>query len=166
MTARQAALFKPEGTIYCVDTSAFLDLYRRSHPMEQNPSLWAKLAEMAEAARFVAPKEVLRELSVHDDQLSAWANARKGMFVAPDEDLQETLSEVLSVFPGCVSDDPRSAFADPWVVALAKLRQIPVLTFEVPSGNSQGVKIPDMCKHFGVPYLTPWKLIEIEGWRF
>lgn len=166
MSPRQASLLGNTSLpTYCADTSAFIQLSRRSHPMESYPRLWMKLKELIEMDRIIAPREILKELEREDDDIFHWVKASKRMIVPCDEEQQLALRKILDCFPNCIKSGITSGFADPWVVAMAMVYSATVLTFEVPSGGG-GNKIPDMCKRFGVAYMSPYEMIKEEGWKF
>jgi hypothetical protein len=54
--------------------------------------------------------------------------------------------------------------ADPFVIARAAVENRTVVTMEVFKPN--GVKIPNICRHFGVKCLLLEDFMEEEGWTF
>jgi hypothetical protein len=58
--------------IYCIDTSALIDL-DRLYSKDVFPSLWEKhLVEIVEEGRLISPYEVREELERKDDELWNW----------------------------------------------------------------------------------------------
>ncbi len=54
--------------------------------------------------------------------------------------------------------------ADPFVIARAMVEQCAVVTMEVFKPNS--AKIPNICRHFGIPCLSLEEFMEAEHWEF
>ena len=54
--------------------------------------------------------------------------------------------------------------ADPFVIARARVEDRTVVTLEVLKPNS--AKIPNICDHFGIPWLSLEAFMEKEGWQF
>ena len=164
---RQTSLLKETRIIYCADSSTFIDLNRRGHPIDTFPTLWGNIDMLIDNGRIIAPKESLRELAVGDDQLFRWAKARKKLFIAPDEAHQDALRQIMSKFPNCIKTGTTGVFADPWVVALAVVNECTVLTYEKSEPNNPNSnKIPDICNAFGVKCMHPFDMMRVEGWKF
>ena len=151
---------------YCVDTSAILDGWVRYYPRDVFPTLWDKLEEMIAAGRLVAPDEVLRELSKSDDDLHEWARSQDGLFCQLEDDVQIATTEILGAFPKLVNNERNRSIADPFVIAVAKVRGFSVVTGEKRTGNSARPKIPDVCDAYGIKCLTLLELMKNEGWKF
>ena len=142
---------------YSIDTSALLDGWMRWYPPDVFPSVWQRFDQLIEAGSVVAPDEVLRELARRDDELHDWCNQHPKLFVPLDEAIQYSTLEVLNQFPRMVDQRPGKNLADPFVVALAKVRQLTVVTGEL-GGTQDRPKIPFVCKHFGI---RPINLMEL-----
>jgi Domain of unknown function (DUF4411) len=54
--------------------------------------------------------------------------------------------------------------ADPFVVARAAVIGGTVVTMEKEPKN--GAKIPNICRHFGIPCFSLERFMEAEGWEF
>lgn len=152
--------------LYCFDTSALMDAWNRYYPPDVLPPLWDKLDLFASSGVAISPDEVLRELSKKDDALHGWAKKRPKMFVPLDEDIQRHSSEVLAAFPRLVDTRKNRSIADPFVIALARLRNATVITGERASGTTEKPRIPNVCAHFDVKYMNMLQLIRAEGWVF
>jgi predicted nucleic acid-binding protein len=151
---------------YCIDTSAIVDGWVRYYPRDVFPTLWDKLEKMIAAGRLVAPDEVLKELSKNDDDLHKWARLQDGLFCPLEDDVQIATAEILAVFPKLVNNERNRSIADPFVVAVAKVRKLSVVTGEKRKGNPMRPKIPDVCDAYKIRCLTLLELMKSEGWRF
>lgn len=153
-------------TIYCLDTSAILDGWVRFYPPDVLPTLWEKLERAIEDGAIISPDDVLIELKKKDDDVHSWAKAQSGLFLPLDDSTQDATSEILAAFPRLVKALSRRNQADPFVVALAKVKGATVVTAELAKGSSGRPKIPDVCAHFGVPCMNLISLMRAMGWKF
>ena len=115
---------------------------------------------------MVAPHEVLKELSKNDDDLHTWARLQAGLFCPLEDDIQIATTEILGVFPKLVNNERNRSIADPFVIAVAKVRALSVVTGEKRNGNPTRPKIPDVCDAYGIKSLTLLELMKSEGWKF
>ena len=122
---------------FSIDTSAILDGWRRHYPREAFPGLWDHLEALIRSGDLRASEEVKHELEKKDDDHPRLIDTRRG----------------------------RSG-ADPFVIALAKVRGSAVITGETPSGSLKRPKIPDVCRAIGVEPIGLLDLIRREGWVF
>jgi hypothetical protein len=121
---------------------------------------------MIKADALIAPEEVLREIEKKEDELHKWAKARERMFHPLDEAVQRATTEILTEFPRLVDSEKERNRADPFVIALAKVRGCPVVTGEKAAGTKDRPKIPMVCDHFGVRHLNLLGLIREAKWKF
>jgi len=157
--------------IYCIDTSALIDL-RRRYPRKVFGALWAKVEELMAAGRLIAPREVLREVERGDDEMYQWAKKHRAMFVDLDHDQQTLLKEILAAFPSWVDTATDRPVADPMVVALARSRTLVdaggpriVVSHEILGGKG-ATKIPNVCQQYGIQHMQLVELFEKEDWSF
>jgi hypothetical protein len=82
---------------YSIDTSAILDAWRRRYPPDVFPAVWERFDEAIDAGDLGASEEVLLEIEKRDDEVHAWAKARKAkMFVPIDEEQQQRVRSILA----------------------------------------------------------------------
>jgi len=104
------------------------------------------------------------------DELAKWLKNRKGegVCVAPSKDVQAFAAKIGEyVF----SNDHfyarhRNRFsggADAWLIAQAAIEGGTVVTREVSHPEAHAPKIPDLCDHFGVKFITLIALMKILG---
>ena len=153
-------------SLYCIDTCSLIHGYREVYPPEHFPRLWQKLEGLIGDGRLIAPNEVMLELKQGDDDLARWARAQKGLFVPHDLSLQRALQDLQVRHTGFSRVASTGPLADPWLIALATLRNGLVVTEEVPNGHPASVKIPDVCKKEGLSYVRFVEIIKREGWSF
>lgn len=93
----------------------------------------------------MAPEEVLREITKRSDELHAWLDARRQMFRELVDAVQIEAAAVLSKYPRLVGERRLRTSADPFVIALARVEGLQIVTDEKPTGNLNRPNIPDVC---------------------
>jgi hypothetical protein len=88
------------------------------------------------------------------------------MFVPLDEGVQQATQENLTQFPRLVGAMKDRNRADPFVIALARIKDATVITGERSSGTRERPRIPNVCDHFGIGHRTLLQLIRDKGWTF
>jgi hypothetical protein len=152
--------------IYCIDTSAWLDGWARDYPPDVFPSLWDKLAERVADGVLKCSEEVYVELKKKDDGLHDWIKSRKEVLVPIDEKIQGIVSELLEAYPRLVDTHRNRSQADPFVIATAELLQAVVVTGELPRGNLDVPKIPDVCEARKIRCINFLEMLRELGWKF
>ncbi len=157
-------------TLYSVDTSAFLDWQLRFYPSDVFSSLSDKIDDLLKEKRIFAPALVKEEIDVVGGaELTKWAKARAALFV-PLNDLLPSAQAVQNQFPGL--QDPKAEYeeADAYVVGLAKIREVVVITGETSAAEKNKPKrshyIPDVCRELGIPCFNFLGLMRREKWKF
>lgn len=154
--------------MYCIDTSALLHAWRRDYPPDIFGSLWDMLDKLIQEERLISPDEVLYELKRGGDEVFKWAKAREAMFIQPDEEVQRVVTQIVDAYPNFVpQESPDGIWADPYIIALAKVRRAIVITGEIAVGRgSKKVKIPNVCAELDVECIDFLQLLRKEGWKF
>jgi hypothetical protein len=151
---------------YCIDTSSLLAA-NRSYPRVVFPTVWENLSQLVKEERLVSSEEVLRELKRKEgDVVYQWAAEHKIMFHPLSTDIQTLVTQIMAQFQELVDARSGKSFADPFVVATAKIHQCVVVTEEAATGSPARPKIPDVCKSFGMTCIRLVELIRREGWTF
>lgn len=154
------------SSLYSMDTSALVDGMDRYYRPSVFQSLWLRMDALIQEGRLFATEEVEIEIERKADHLSVWCRDRKGMFIEVDAAIQPVVSEILLAHGRLVKALSNRSAADPFVIALAKVRGASVVTSERPSGSLDKPKIPDVCEAMGIPCLSMMELMEAEGWNF
>lgn len=151
---------------FSIDTSAILDGWTRYYPREAFPGLWRHLEQLIRSGDLRASEEVMYELEKKEDEAFAWARAQDGFLVPMDDDIQDAVSAILADHPRLLDTRRGRSGADPFVIALAKVRGCAVITGERRSGSLERPKIPDVCYAIDVESMSLLDLIRREGWVF
>ncbi len=105
------------------------------------------------------------ELERQDDDVFAWAK-RHVTFVALEDEIQARATEILARFPQLVNTRRSRSVADPFVIALARVQGLTVVTAERGSGSPQKPRIPDVCAGVGVKCVPLLGMFKELGWQF
>ena len=149
---------------YSFDTSAILNTWRRHYPPDLFPTLWEKLESLIDSGIAVATEEVLEELRRKDDEIYNWATRHSDMFIPIDEMIQYRVLGVMNEFPRLVDNQTNRSGADPFVVALAQLHDLTVVTYEERTHSARRPKIPDVCDSLNLRCITVVDLVREQGW--
>lgn len=151
---------------YSVYTSALMDGWVRYYPKDVFPRIWDGMDELINEEILIASSEVLRELEKQEDELTAWALDRKHMFVPIDDDIQVAVTEILREYPRLVDTRRDRSSGDPWVIALARVRNCSVLTGERSTSKLEKPNIPDVCAALEIRCVNMLQLFRDQRWVF
>jgi hypothetical protein len=161
--------------LYIIDASSLIKLARHRSP-GRYARMWQRLDELIRNERLISAEEVYVELKQGTDALVEWTRKYRKenrLFRRTTRQLAGIARQLISEHPNLVDIDRPVAQADPFVIALAisesKRDMFPppctVVTEEVfnYSGNP---KLPNVCGHCMMPYLTIHQMFIKEGWAF
>jgi hypothetical protein len=155
--------------VYVLDTSSLIVI--ENYYPDLFPTFWNKLNTLVANGQIISTKEVFREIENinHKSIVLDWAKQHKELFATPS--LQELLfvKSIFSVshFQCLINEKQRlkgTAVADPFVIAAAKVKNGTVVTEEHLKPNA--AKIPNVCKHFGIPYTDLEGFMKELKWTF
>lgn len=154
---------------YICDTNSFRVI--SNYYPSSFPSFWTQLDRFVAEARFGSVREVKKEIDNQNasQHLSQWCGQNPVVFPAPTEDELHAVAEILGVphFSQLIGEKQRLRgypVADPFLVAKARVVGAVVITEEEFKPNA--AKIPNVCNHFGVPFLDLEGFLRAVGWRF
>jgi Domain of unknown function (DUF4411) len=130
---------------WCFDTSAFIEPWVRLYPPDIFGPVWDKVDELGEAGVITAPADVLLEIAKQKDDLHDWANARQDLFQTPDREVMEVFTAIVNDHPDFMKINSTKSGADPFVVALAEVKELTVVTYETMAKQNAAPKIPNVC---------------------
>ena len=163
---------KPKN-FYVIDASSLIEL-QRHNPVDVYPSVWASLEDLIKNGFLVSHKEVYKEISRKDNQLSEWAKKQKGFFKDPTNKQIEIIKDILKKYPSIVKIDVQNS-ADPFIIALAvemtttkQKTLFPVKRIVVTEEKLRGtqVKIPFICKYYNIDCIGVIEMFRTEGLKF
>ena len=151
--------------IYCVDTSSLIAAWQERYPIENFPKFWDRVDGLMKEGRLISPVEVFLETKKRSDELHVWLKARKAdVFRELDDAVQTEAANILARFPRLVGDKKLNTSADPFVIALALVQGVPVVTEEKITGSDRNPHIPDVCAAFGLECMNLLDMIRYEKW--
>jgi Domain of unknown function (DUF4411) len=150
--------------IYCIDTSSLISAWQERYPIENFPPFWIKMDALIKDKRLTAPIEVLNETKKRSDELHGWLKARPSMFRELDDAIQIEAAQVLGQFPRLVGERKLRTSADPFVIALARVEGLELVTDEKPTGSATRPNIPDVCTALKMTTMSVLDLIKAERW--
>jgi hypothetical protein len=154
---------------HCLDSNVFIEAKNGPYSFDIAPAFWSVLDEELRAGRIFSVRNVYEELMKQSDNLKLWAQSRKqyGLAVPPNAETQRRYREIVSYvyarFPQQHADFFLSG-ADPWVIAQAWVDACIVVTQESRApANTQKPKVPNVSRHFGVPYINTYGMLRELG---
>ncbi len=155
---------------YCLDTSAFIAAWVENYPKDVTPKLWSDyLPALVKAGRLITPKDVLLELEKKagkDDGLCEWVKDHSAGVIELDATLLIEGKRITNAYRRLLEHKPGRSGADPFVIALASVRNATVVTKEGFSGSMKKPKIQDVCRAEEIPCIGFLELIRKEKWVF
>jgi len=152
---------------YCFDTNTLTDSWRTHYRPIIFKELWDQIGAKIEAGLILIPKEVRKEIGAGNDPLISWIKKYDSFIIPISEEQIEIATEIVNKYP-LVSQyrKPRANHADPFVVAVAKIYECSVVTFEKRNGSPVHPAIPDLCQEHGINCCSIADFFNIEGWHF
>ena len=155
---------------YSIDTSAILDAWVRYYPLDLFPSFWDKFHILAESKDVIAIELIGHELRTKDDGCYNWFkdNNLSYFFVEISIPVEKEVTEILRDpnYQKLVDDRKGTYSADPFVIALAIVEGLIVVTGERASNNILKPRIPDVCNSIGIDCINILDLMRTEKWSF
>ena len=152
--------------VYCIDSSALIDLWRVYYSPDVFPGIWKDLELSIKKGLIYAPREVYFELQERDDALFTWAKENNAMFVDLNEKELRAVRDVLKDHPNVIDSKKTTQAADPFVIALSMVRGWTLVTSEKASGDIGHPKIPDVCQRIGLKCIKVMDLFREQGWKY
>lgn len=150
--------------IYCIDTSSLIAAWQERYPIENFPVFWKKVDELISQSRLVAPTDVLHEITKKSAELQKWLKQRSQMFRELDDQTQIEAGNILQAFPRLVAEKKVRTSEDTFVIALARVGGLQIVTDEKPTGKQERPNIPDVCMALGLTPMRLLDLIKAEKW--
>ena len=154
---------------YVFDASAFSQLFR-SYYRGRFSTLWDQFDELVANDRTTSTREVRREIEQHSiEALRNWVNGNSELFPKPDVAEANFVRRIFDVQHFWQVIERRKLLtgglnADPFIIARASVLDGTVVTIEANRPN--GARIPNICGHFGISWLSLERFMETENWIF
>ncbi len=154
---------------YVFDNSPLSTLFKNYY-RRRFPTLWRHFDELVDNGDIVSTREVLREINDGAvDSLRDWAAQNQELFTIPNADEGTFVGQIYAVQHFQQNIERQKILkggrnADSFVIAKAAVNGFTVVTMEQLRDNA--VKIPNICNHFDIPWMSLEDFMEAEGWEF
>jgi hypothetical protein len=156
--------------MYLLDSNIFIEAKNRHYGFDFCPAFWDWLVQGHSASLVASVTAVSEELQDGSDELAAWAKARPGFFLPPDDDVVGSLSALTAWTANTdYLDAAINEFlqeADYFLIGHALAHGCTVVTHEKPKNSKKKIQIPDACDANGVAWTDPYAMLRTEGARF
>ena len=150
---------------YSVDTSIFIHAWNKAYPYERFPSLWREMGVLIDKGILIAADEVKGELEVQKDELYKWVQQRSHIYIQSTAIIQQEVTNILKQFRGLANENSLIPVADPFVIALAKVKDCTVITQEK-GGSIKNPNIPIVCKYYKIRCIDLFEFVNEQNWSF
>jgi hypothetical protein len=152
---------------YSLDASSIIAAWTTRYPIDVMPTFWENLDSLIDNGDLRATEEVYEEIKRKDDGLFRWIRPRSALIVPVDEPVQEAVREILGSHRYLVEMARNRSGADPFVIGLARVHGVTVMTEERMRPNPvRKPKIPDVCGAYRIPCINLLGLIRANGWVY
>ena len=163
---------------YLIDANSLIRPARAYYPFDFAPSFWQQLHPKISLDKIAVLDKVRDEILKGTDELSTWISALPNECILSTQDIQiiQTYRDVLGFIQQ--SDKysesalrlwSRENVADPWLIGAAKVYGYTLVSFEQSAGRittrSNNPKLPDVARHFQVPYTALFDMMRQEYFR-
>ncbi len=154
--------------IYVFDSNTLINIFNHYY-LERFPSFWDNFNDLISKQTIISVQEVRRELERRGDRLSDWAMSHSELFLKPNDEESVFITEIFKIRHFRILIQKKQQYiegpaADPFIIAKAKVINGCVVTQEKETENA--AKIPNICKHFGIPCINLEGFMEKENWTF
>ncbi|PQV62954.1 protein of unknown function (DUF4411) [Abditibacterium utsteinense] len=153
------------------DADALITPNNSWYPIEFCPAFWDLLLRSNVNGDALSIESIYTEVSSGDDQVAEWAKANQHFFRLLDQETHETAKAVAQYVHRLqppILEPAKTEFmrgADHLLIAYAIVHGHTVVTCEnLVAKDCKTVKIPNVCRHSGVPSIHPMKVLsELRG---
>lgn len=163
--------------MYILDTNVFITAAKNYYPLDFCPGFWEFLITKSLDNSICVARSIVDEITngvSDDDPLKQWLHNNIGniRIVENSREIQENFGQILTDintqnFPNRFSQENINNFAsvaDSWIISTALTHGMTIVTNETLSGqNSTKIKIPNVCNHYNIPYITPFSMLRNLG---
>ncbi len=147
--------------MFLIDANVLITAHKLYYEFGRVDEFWEWVLYQSENGTVKVPLEILKEIEIGNDKLSAWGSLNKDKLIL-DEHVDYTLLEKVyseGYAPDLKSKDHSAIGADAYLIgyALSQLEYRTIVTLEKKSKkNRQNRSIPSVCTDLGVRYCDPF----------
>jgi len=156
--------------MYVFDTNSLSNILNHYYP-DRFPSFWENFAVILQENRVFSVREARFELERRFDNIviNRLVKHNPDFFEDPSVKELSFITQIYSIQHFQQNLDRKKLlqggyFADPFIVAKAKIKEAIVVTEEECLPN--GARIPNICEYFGIECLKLEGFLTKEDWRF
>ena len=150
---------------YIVDTDVIIAFYD-SIPMDVYKTQWKMIGKYLDEKRIVVCEAVFNEIK-KAEELKEWLNNyRKDLVPCYTQDVLVEAKVIINKYPKLIDVNNTSDQSDPYIIALAKMKGLIVLSNESYSEGGKKTKIPYICKDLGITCINTRAFYKNEAWQF
>jgi hypothetical protein len=158
-----------KASVYWLDANVFIQAKNGPYAFKLVPQFWIFLSEQLECGKIKSSKLVYDELIDGNDDLAIWMKQRreKGLCHPVNQVVQQRYESVANYIATTYKPHQCAEFlmgADGWLIAHAMGGDNVVVTQESDRSHKSKIKIPTICKIFGVQCMNTYKMLgELEA---
>jgi hypothetical protein len=151
--------------VYVFDTNVFITL--GNYYPSRFPTIWQRIGELVGSGGIISTREVCHELdnACGEDHIHLWIEDHKDIFTIPTNEECEIVRQIFHDKQNLGLVKLKSIkkgipVADPFVIALAKIKKYAVVTQETYN------RMPSVCQKIGVECINLEEFLKRENLRF
>lgn len=160
--------------LYLLDANVFIEAHRRYYTFDICPGFWEWLSHRSTRSDIVSIDRVKTELVEYGDALSDWAKSAPAELFAQtgERNVVDSYTQVMEWVKQNSQFQPQAkrkfaSGADGWLIAYARVHDNVLVTHEAYEPDAKReVKIPNVCKEFGVRYMDTFEMLRQLQVRF
>ena len=158
------------GNRYCIDTSALID-FSNQFKRTRYETLWQRIERMIQSKELISPLEVYKEIMQSEDKeayLLQWSSKHKrNLFRQVDPEQAALMKRIVKQYPHLAPHEKvPPVFADPFLVALARIEGATVICNERFAKTGAPARVPDVCKSYDVKCVSLEVFMDEKKWKF
>lgn len=155
-------------TIYCLDSSVFINSWNRYYPQDVFPGVWDCLHGLMIADQVIIPHDIYEEVKRGGDELFNWLAWHGVNYVQrPDERHIRACKSIVQAHRRLLETKKNrsGSGADPWLIAHAQVAGAIVVTEEQKSNQIAKPRIPDVCAAMNIEVISTVDLLRRSGFK-
>jgi hypothetical protein len=157
---------------YLLNASVFITANNNYYGINFCPAFWDWLIINNTRNIVFSIQAVLAEIAKRRDVLFLWAEQQSDSLFVNEED-GKSQSYIVDIYDWAIIENYKEATierffigADPYIISYAITNNYIVVTDETYSHSKRHLRIPNVCKHFGVKCIRPFEMLRNEGAKF
>lgn len=160
---------------YLLDANVLIEAHKRYYGFDLCPGFWRAMVRQHLANRVFSIDRVKQEIAQAKDKLHKWAQLKAPGTLFKRTDGKATI-EHFGAMVQWVQSEPQyrpeakaefATVADGWLIACAKAEGLIVVTDELYDAEiKKRVKIPNVCRQFGVECINTFEMLRQLGVQF